>query len=168
MLQSAFRPYRHDHLLQTKQLMQRPNCHKSNSSGTVGIRNQLLPLGCFGIDFRHDQRNALLVTERRRVVDYHRAIISCADIFGVRQTEIAIYREEDNIALSGGFFAEQFHGNLAEFRVDSLAGTAFGSKDAQCLHGEGSFFEYPDDFFPDCAGGAYDADSEGGTHDQRR
>ena len=87
--------HRHDHLLQTEQLMQGPNSHESNGRGTVGIRDQLLPLGGFGVDLRDHQRDAVHVAERRRVVDDHRPVAPLADVLGVLQAELAVHGEED-------------------------------------------------------------------------
>ena len=156
--------YRHEHLLQPKQLVQRPNRHEANRRRAIRIGNQLLPLRRLGIDLGHHQRNSLLVPERGRVVDDHGAVVPGADVLGVGEAEVAVDREEYHVALPGGVLVEELDGHLAELGVDLPSGAAFRAEDAEVAHGEGALFEAADDFLADGTGGAHDADVEGRGH----
>mmetsp|Transcript_527 Transcript_527/g.1469 ORF Transcript_527/g.1469 Transcript_527/m.1469 type:complete len:341 (-) Transcript_527:115-1137(-) len=121
---------RHDHLLQSKQLMQRPNRHKTNGGSTIRIGNQLLSLGNLGINFRHHQRNALLVSKRRRIINDHGAIVTLANILGVGQGEVTIDGKEYDVTFPCGTFGEEFDGDRAELGGDLFTGGTLGTEDA--------------------------------------
>ena len=149
--------------------MQRPNRHESDGGGAIGIRDELLPPRGIGVDFRHDERYALLVTERGRIVDDDGAVRSLAYGLCMLEAEISIHGEEDDVAFPCGGFAEEFHGHLPELGVDLPSGAPLRAEDAQFAHGEGALLEDADYLLADGTGGADYAHVERGVgHSQRR
>ncbi len=149
--------------------MQRPNRHESDGGGAVWIRNQLLPPGGIGVDLRHDQRYALPVSERGRIVDDDGTVRPLAYRLRVLEAEIAVHGEEDHVAFPRRGFAEEFDGHPPELGVDFASGAPLRAENAQFPDGEGAFFEHADNFLADGAGRADHAHVErGGGHSQRR
>jgi hypothetical protein len=55
----------HDNFLETKELVKRPKSHETNGSSTIGVGNELLPLGALSVNFRNYQWNVWQVSKGR-------------------------------------------------------------------------------------------------------
>ena len=113
--------------------MQRPKRHRGNRRGAIWVRNQLCGFGQMAIDFRHDQRNIVIQTECRGIINHQRTFGNFRPIFLGKITRNS---KKDNVTLFGFFDRKQRDGLGAELSLHGLACGTLGREQGEFTYRE--------------------------------